>query len=278
MIYAQSFFNFMEKVKPKYAVPFASNHCYLHRDVYHLNDIIETPARVQDYLKMAGGFSATELRVMVSGDSWDSQTGFDIRNENWFTDREVRIQNYLEQKRAKLEATYAAEDNTRLRLTEVERYFQRFFKVVPALLKGSFKSKPIILCARHGAGADYFKVDLHQNKVSQIAESDLTPVSIQFETTALILRKAMALNMFSHIGISKRVAYKSRQEDAKHIRKFNELLAAYEYEALPLRRLFSLRTLRVYMRRWREIILYAQLLAGVMTGKSVHQLEAEHLA
>ena len=88
----------------------------------------------------------------------------------------------------------------------------------------------------------------------------------------------MALNMFSHIGISKRVAYKSRQDDAKHIQKFNELLAAYEYEALPLRRLFSLRTLRLYVRRWREIILYVQLLTGVLTGKTLHQLEAEHLA
>jgi len=32
--------------------------------------------------------------------------------------------------------------------------------------------------------------------------------------------------------------------------------------------------LRVYTRRWREVILHAQRL----TGKSVHQLEAEHLA
>lgn len=278
MIYAQSFFNFMEKVKPRYAVPFASNHCYLHKDVYHLNNIIETPARVEEYLKTAGGFSSTELRVMVSGDSWDSAKGFDIRNDNWFTDRETRIQLYLQQKKAKLEATYAQEDSTQLRLSEVEKYFQRFFKVVPGLLKGSFKNKPIILCARYGNGIDYFKVDIFKSKVSQITAADLTPSSIQFETTALILRKAMALNMFSHIGISKRVAYKSREQDARHIRKFNELLAAYEYEALPLRRLFSMRTLRVYLRRWREVILYAQLLTGVLFGKSVHQLEAEHLA
>lgn len=278
MLYAQSFFNFMEKVKPKYAVPFASNHCYLHKDVYHLNSIIETPARVQDYLNAVGGFTSTQLQVMVSGDSWDSEKGFDIHNDNWFSDRETHIQRYRQQKMAKLEATYALEDNTRLRLGEVEKYFQRFFKVVPMFLKGSFKNKPIILCARHGGGADYFKVDVHKSTVCQITEAELIPSSIQFETAALILRKAMALNMFSHIGISKRVAYKSREKDARHIRKFNELLAAYEYEALPLRRLFSLRTLRVYARRWREIILYAQLLTGVLTGKSVHQLEAEHLA
>jgi UDP-MurNAc hydroxylase len=88
----------------------------------------------------------------------------------------------------------------------------------------------------------------------------------------------MPLNMFSHIGISKRVTYRSREEDAKHLKKFNELLAAYEYEVLPLRRLFSFRTVRVTGRRWREIILYVQLLVGMLAGKSIRQFETEQLA
>jgi UDP-MurNAc hydroxylase len=95
-----------------------------------------------------------------------------------------------------------------------------------------------------------------------------------YETTALILKRAMAANMFSHVGISKRVTYKLRQKDARYLRAFTNLLAAYEYEVLPLRRLFSRRTLRVYLRRWREIILYVQLLTGLLAGKSAHQLEA----
>jgi UDP-MurNAc hydroxylase len=277
MLYARSFVNFMERVKPRYAVPFASNHCYLHRDTYGLNSVIETPADVEQYLHSVGGFSASELKVMVSGDSWDSKNGFDIKKSTWFSKRETHLQQYLEEEGTTLRATYALEEKTRLRLDEVETFFRRVFEVVPGIFKASFREKPIILCATYGGGTDYFKLDLYLNQVSKIAEGDLAPDSLQFETTALVLREAMASNMFSHIGISKRVIYRSRRQDARHIRKFNELLAAYEYEVLPLRLLFSFHTLKVYMRRWREVVLYAQLIAGLLAGKSIHQLEEKQL-
>ena len=277
MIYAQSFYNFMERVKPRYAVPFASNHCYLHRDTYRLNNIIETPAGVEQYLASIGGFSASQLKVMVSGDSWDSQDGFDIKSATWFSDRERHLEQYRDEKKDILAATYAREDTTRLSLDEVEKYFTRFCDVVPRVLKASFKGKPIIICAKYRGGTDYFKVDVYAHRVSTVVKSDLGADAIEFETTALILRQAMAWNMFSHIGISKRVVYRSSRQDARHIRKFNELLAAYEYEVLPLHLLFSWRTLQVYIRRWREVLLYAQLTIGLLAGKSIHQLEAEQL-
>jgi len=31
------------------------------------------------------------------------------------------------------------------------------------------------------------------------------------------------------------------------------------------------------MRRWREVVLYAQLIAGLLAGKSIHQLEEKQL-
>jgi UDP-MurNAc hydroxylase len=278
MMYAESFFHFMEKVKPRYAVPFASNHCHLHRDVFHLNRMIETPVRVQDYVASAGGFSASELKVMVSGDSWDSHKGFDIPPNTWFSDRESHLEHYLASQEEKLNATYAVEDKVRVRLSEVEKYFGRFFKVVPFFLKRSFAGKPIILCAKYSGGVDYFEIDMHKGRVRQITESDRGGHPIQFETAGFILKRAMGLNMFSHVGISKLVVYRSLQADAGHLRRFNELLAAYEYEVLPLGKLFSMRTARVYLRRWREILLYAQLAAGILAGKTVHQIEAKQLA
>ncbi len=277
-IYAESFFRFMEKVKPRYAVPFASNHCYLHRDVFHLNEFVETPVRVRDYVRSVGGFSQTELKVMVSGDSWDSQNGFDMKENTWFTDREKHLQRYLAEKTEKLNGTYAQEDRARVRFGEFERYFRRFLHLVPRPLKRPLKGKPIVFCAKYGSEADYFKIDAYKNEISQITKEDLTGDSIVFETTALVMKKAMALNMFSHIGISKRVKYISRYEDAKYMSKFNTLLAAYEYEVLPLDRLLSMRTAKVYARRWREVFLYFQMGTGLFFGKSLHQLETEQLS
>jgi UDP-MurNAc hydroxylase len=277
-LYAQSFLSFMEKVKPRYAVPFASNHCHLHKDVFHLNMLIETPTQVETFISAAGGCSGSELKVMVSGDSWDSVAGFNIRTNTWFTERQSHLQRYLEANASKLSKTYAIEDKVRVRLDEVKNYFESFVGVVPCFLKRAFKERPIILKANYSSEADYFKIDIYHGEISEATKANVGPEAIVFETTALILKKAMALNMFSHIGISKRVVYRSREEDAKHLKRFNELLAAYEYEVLPLRRLFSFRTVRVYCRRWREIILYVQLLVGMVGGKSIRQCETEQLA
>ncbi|HEY5322839.1 MAG TPA: MBL fold metallo-hydrolase, partial [Caldimonas sp.] len=41
--YMRSFVQFMDAVQPRYAVPFASNHCHLHDDVFAFNDMIATP-------------------------------------------------------------------------------------------------------------------------------------------------------------------------------------------------------------------------------------------
>ena len=87
----------------------------------------------------------------------------------------------------------------------------------------------------------------------------------------------LAVNMFSHIGISKRVVYRATHADARYLDRLNTLLAAYEYEVLPLRLLFSLRTARVYLRRWRELIVYAQVLLALRRGRRMPEIEARLL-
>jgi len=276
-VYAQSFYRFMEMVSPRYAVPFASNHCFLHEDVAQFNRIVETPLQVQRHVESMDGFSSTELRLMLSGDEWDSRTGFSIAPDAWFSDREARIEQYRDENRAKLEASYRIENRVRVRLDEFERFFRPFLSAVPRVLKRSLRGHPIVFAARHGGGADYFLLDVADGEIAQLDPDRLPANPIVFETAAVVLKKAMASNMFSQIGISKRVKYLSRREDARYLNRVNQLLAAYEYEVLPLSRLLSLRTLRVWRRRWRELLLYAQLVVGLRAGKTPYQLEAEHL-
>jgi UDP-MurNAc hydroxylase len=277
-VYAESFRRFMTKVAPRYAVPFASNHCFLHRDVVRFNRIVETPSEVRHHVDSTGGLPGTELRIMVSGDAWDSRAGFSMSAEDWFADREARIRAYADANEARLEATYRIEDRVRVRFDEFERFFRDFLAAVPRLLKRPLRGHPIVFAARHGGGVDHFLVDVWAGRVEALEPHQLPAEPILFEAPAVVLRKAMAANMFSHIGISKRVTYRSRREDARHITHLNQLLAAYEYEVLPLSGFLTLRTLRVYLRRWREVILYAQLFVGLRRGRTTHQLEAEHLA
>lgn len=276
-IYAESWYNFMKKVAPRYAIPFASNHCYLHRDVARFNRIVETPIDVKRFVEERGGLPMTELKVMVAGDSWDSSTGFNVSETDFFTDREQRISDYLKEKEKALIKAYKIEDKIKVGKSEVEKFFTGFFDSVPRFMRRRFRDKPIILCAKHGDSKDYFTLDIYRGAVGQTSAADLPPNPIIYETTAAILRQAMAKNMFGHLGISKRVVYRLRSEDAKYLGKFKQLLSAYEYEVLPLSRLFSIRTVRVYARRWREILLYVRLAIGLRAGRSPHELEARFL-
>ena len=75
----------MDKLRPKYAIPFASNHCHLHKDVYQFNDIVNDPYKLKNELKKMGGLKYSKLKVMLSGDNWNSKYGFNIKNrENIF--------------------------------------------------------------------------------------------------------------------------------------------------------------------------------------------------
>jgi len=276
-VYAESWFNFMKKVGPRYAIPFASNHCYLHKDVVEFNKIVETPIDVKTHVEMRGGLGDTEVVIMVSGDSWDSSTGFDISKNDFFATRNAKIREYARSKEKTLLRTYQMEDRIKVTKPEVVRFFGPFFKSVPRSLRKYFKRKPIVLCAKYGENKEYFVIDIYGRTVTEIPETQLPTNPIIYETTARILKQAMAKNMFGHLGISKRVVYRLRYEDAKYLGRFKQLLSAYEYEALPLSRLFSPRTLRAYVRRWREILLYIRLAKGLRAGRSPHELETQFL-
>ena len=75
--YVQSFTDFVCRTGARHAIPFASNHCFLHDDTYPFNDTVQTPAVVKAYFEHHKTLD-TELQIMVSGDSWSSEGGFEI--------------------------------------------------------------------------------------------------------------------------------------------------------------------------------------------------------
>ncbi len=164
-----------------------------------------------------------------------------------------------------------------MRLSEMQRFFDGFFQAAPRFVFRSMKDKPVVFRAIAGPHRDHFLVDPYNRRVSEIAEDELPPDPMIFETTALVLKHAMNKNMFSHVGISKRVAYRTRRANARHLNRLLTMLAAYEYEVLPLRKLFSFRTFRVYLRRWREVLVYVQILLALRRGVPMPEIEARLL-
>jgi UDP-MurNAc hydroxylase len=65
-------------LKPRWAVPFASNHRFLHKETWRFNETVVNPLDVKKYFDRDKPGN-TECVVMVAGDSWDDQNGFQLQ-------------------------------------------------------------------------------------------------------------------------------------------------------------------------------------------------------
>jgi UDP-MurNAc hydroxylase len=278
--YLRSFSNFMSAVKPRYAVPFASNHCHLHREARQFNRWQQTPKDVQDYFnryRLETGI-ATELVTMLPGSMWSDRSGFTLAPEaQWFSDRERQIDAYAKANEQKLAEYYAREDKVVVSERDLRRYFARLHAHVPWFWRRRFAGRPIYLNSRSGQRSDLWKIDLHANSVTPATADEYASSDMRIEMPAIMLRQALHMNMFGQTGISKRVKWIATRQSMGLLGLFMLMLDFEEYELIPLRRNLSWRSLRVWLRRWREVLGYAQLI-WIMKNRKIAGKEVEQVA
>ncbi|HKP95098.1 MAG TPA: hypothetical protein VJ385_05005 [Fibrobacteria bacterium] len=264
--YLRGFSDFAAKVGARYAIPFASNHCYLHRETFHLNDTIITPVQVETHCR-AIGMAHPEVKAMVSGDSWSSESGFSIAEGPYFSERDRCLEKYAAAQAPALEKFYDLEARTEATLAQVEGYFRGFIGALPWAVRRAFKGRQVT-CVLSGRRTARFWIDIHRGVVREVAGMDDDTHPLQIYTSAYVFRKCMALDLFIHLGISKRVLFRSRKADAKYFRLLITLFNLYECEMLPVRRMLAPRFLAAWIPRWREVGLYALILARQALGRS----------
>jgi UDP-MurNAc hydroxylase len=277
--YLRSFANFMSAVKPRYAVPFASNHCHLHRDARQFNQWQQTPKDVSDYFRRykAQTSIATDLVTMLPGSLWNDKTGFTLTSDQeWFEHRESKIEAYALANQDRLDEQYAREAMASVSQRDLETYFRRLHAHVPWIWRRRFVARPVCINSVAGQSSEAWTIDLHANTVGRATAEEYAASTMRLEMPALILKQALRMNMFSHAGISKRVKWSATSESMPLLAFFVQMMDFEEYELLPLHRNFSWRSLRVWLRRWRELLGYIQL-TWIMkhrriTGKEVEQV------
>jgi UDP-MurNAc hydroxylase len=276
--YLRSFCNFMRAVRPRYAVPFASNHCHLHRDTIHLNAYIQTPLDVAAHFERFREQHElpTQLELMLPGSSWSEDTGFHLVGTSIFAQRNSSLKRYLDEKSATLESYYLVEQKVRVTTEDMQRFFGQFFQAVPWLARLPFKGKPILMVCEGGAAPASWWIDVWTKRVWEGAAEDEPRARMRIHIPAIVLRQSLRVNMFGQAGISKRVRYLATRIDMKRLRLFEFLLEMYEVELLPVRANFSPRSLQAWMRRWREPLLYLQLILWVASGHKLIDFE-QHL-
>ena len=104
--YMRSFVQFMDAVQPRYAVPFASNHCHLHDDVFAFNEMIATPLELREHVR---GLPPRRwaLQVMLPGSHWRGGAGqagsFDLAPETPYDDMAATLRAYRAEQAPALE-------------------------------------------------------------------------------------------------------------------------------------------------------------------------------
>jgi hypothetical protein len=245
-----------------------------------MNDLVQTPQMVADYFS---GFARergleTKVQVMAPGDRWDSEEGFRIQPNHWFEDRPAKLAAYRERVRPTLERQAAKEARTSLTLKTVQRFFDRLGSNVPAVLTRPLKGTEVLLVARSGEKSSGFAVDLHGGgKVREVSPADFDRFDKRIEFPTVILRQALAMNMFQHAGISKRVHFYATGAAMPQLKRFVTILELAEAEVFPLRANLNARAVRALAPRWREGLLYARAAFDMARGNELPDLEEKYL-
>ncbi|HUN71581.1 MAG TPA: MBL fold metallo-hydrolase [Steroidobacteraceae bacterium] len=254
-------------VGARYAIPFASNHCFLHRETIGFNGTATTPEDVRTrYREVAAsvGSSQTECVVMPPGSSWSDRDGFRIQSFD-FAARSGYIDSMLARHGDKLAATYAEEDRAGPDLDSFLVYFERMMAAIPRFIRRRFLA-PITFEVRAAAGRRFWRIDPAVPSVAQLP----APLAgdVVFEVHAAVLRDCTRNRMFSVWSASKRLKIKLPAPQALAVAtRWLTFLDLYELETFPLSSNLAPRSLAVRLRRWREPVELATLMLRRALGR-----------
>ena len=278
--YTRAFKLFMDNVKPKYAIPFASNHCHLHKDVFSFNDFINDPYKLKKQIDYLGGLNKSEIKIMLSGDSWSRDKGFSIDSskKEYFDNKEDKLEEYKNEMSKALASYYDLESKTRVNKRTISLY-EKQLNYIPKFLKKNIKNWRFGLFI-FGGKQDYcFQVDPYKGSLKEINKNDFLQMDARISIPSIVFNSAVNQNMFHHSGISKRNQYHFKDQDnLNKWSRLNNLLNKVELEVFPLSFSYFFRLIKNYLRRWREILVYFKAYFLMRKGFKNYDVEEKILS
>jgi UDP-MurNAc hydroxylase len=251
--YIEEFSRFALHVRARYAVPFASNHCFLHRDTYRFNSTAVSPEDVRMHYRQLVRDSALESEcvVMAPGSSWSESDGFRIETFD-YSQRMAYIDGLRVKHAGALAKQYEKEADARVDEAAADRYFTAFLAAIPRFL-GRWLKYRLVFRVTDAAGEHCWLLDLRHGVASRVATADIDCAVIDIPT--VVFNDCVSNRMFSTWSASKRLVIRLRSADQLGLATgMFTLFDLYELDMLPLRRNVSARALSVRLRRWRDVI------------------------
>ena len=244
----------------RYAVPFASNHCFLHKETRRFNATAVSPPDVKRYFD-AHGPKGSECVVMVPGDTWSDRSGFTLQEHDYFTNREKHLADYAAEVAPVLEAAYRREERAEVTFSAFEAYFRDFLTSLPTLSRIIFK--PVIAFSLSSHRGRYWILDVAQRRIYE--RPDLpADLAFRIDVHAAVLKDCIEKRMFATWTPSKRLTVDLARGHVRDLLMFLQFLDLHEYGYFPLRNVVRWRFVTRWAVRWREIGQYVALLAKVV--------------
>jgi UDP-MurNAc hydroxylase len=250
---ADQFARCAQYVGARYAIPFASNHCFLHPETTRFNGTATTPEAAQErfaQLAAESGYQG-ECVVMPPGSRWSEEGGFALSTFD-FSRRKQYIEQLGAKYRDQLAETQRLEDETLADFGTFRDYFEGLLRALPPFV-GRRWLLPVAFRTTDRHGTRDWIVDPKSGTVTEDIQAPRSHVV--FEVHPRVLNDCTAKRMFSVWSASKRL--KIHLPEASHLRATSlwlMVLDLYEVDTLPLWRNFTLRSVAVRLRRWREVV------------------------
>jgi UDP-MurNAc hydroxylase len=264
--YSAEFADFARAVGARYAIPFASNNCYLHPETERFNRYLNLGIDVKRYFE-AHGITQPECVVCAPGDGWDDDNGFTLTDKDWYSNINEHLERYKEAKSDVLKKSVEDEARAVLRENIVARYTAGLMSGTPFFLRRLFRGKPITLVAHSEAGDTAYELDIYARTWRKLETWNDNDNPIQIHANANIFMMCVKQVNWNSLGISKRVRYRVKSDDKKIVVYFTELNDLFDCEVLPLSKSLNPRFVAVWLRRWRELLLYLRIAADLGLGR-----------
>jgi UDP-MurNAc hydroxylase len=254
--YMDAFVAAAAQLRPRYAIPFASGICHLHREVRDENRFLVSAPEMKTYFEAnASRAPETTLVLMPVGSRWSTQSGFAL-NGGVIGDMVGYAEQRARDESERLEKSYRSEEQKQISFDDFSNYFAKFFKATRLLRP--FMRKARWVFPVENPDAEYWCVDFGRGVIERSAQlPDVYDSAIT--VSPAVLSASLRNTVFTNVDISKRWRVHIKRGSAMRHFVVTNLLLLYEAEYLSPGRLFSWRFVTGYLRRLPEVLDYAQL-------------------
>lgn len=255
--YMEAFVAAAQQLNPRFAVPFASGICHLHREVRDENRFLVSAPEMQAYFQAnASRAPKTSLTIMPVGSRWSSERGFEL-TENVVADMVAYAEQRAAAESERLEKNYRSEATKEVSFDDFSKYFTKFFKAT-RLLRPMIRKARWVFPIQSSPTGEYWCVDFGHGKIERGEQMPGEYDSVVTVSPA-VLGGSLRNDVFTNIDISKRWRVHIRRGSAMRHFVVTNLLLLYEAGYLSPKSLFTWRFISGYARRFPEVFDYARL-------------------